>query len=178
MTWGAQRTVSIGFDDRGQTTQDFVIGIGVFIIATAFVFTTVPNVIDVTTGPVDSGDVAQADRVAAAILANESIRTDRPNEIDGGAFNETFLRGGVDDATLGLRATDDRRVDRVNVTIERLNRTDVSVAPPLNLSSGESLAAGESYDGQSAVTATRIVTVTDIEGGYEDVPVRLVVRVW
>ena len=35
-------TISTPLEDRGQTTQDFAIGIGVFILAVAFVFSFLP----------------------------------------------------------------------------------------------------------------------------------------
>ncbi|THE62833.1 hypothetical protein D8Y22_20445 [Salinadaptatus halalkaliphilus] len=183
MTQGTQRTVSIGFDPRAQTNQDFVIGIGVFIIAVAFVFTTIPDIVGVYSGTSDSGDVAQVDRVAGTVLENESLETGTPNQIDGEGFNQTFVQEGLDNSSLGLRADDGYRFDQINVTIEPLER-EGGQPRPLNLSGdGDPLAAGDRYDDQSAVTATRIVTVTDVDDDeYPDVdsehPVRLVVRMW
>ncbi|MCW8172625.1 hypothetical protein D8S78_10780 [Natrialba swarupiae] len=49
------RTVSVGLDERGQTTQDFVVGLGLFVLAVAFVFMTVPNFIATPTGSIDGG---------------------------------------------------------------------------------------------------------------------------
>ncbi|MFP8953621.1 hypothetical protein ACLI4Z_11685 [Natrialbaceae archaeon A-arb3/5] len=183
MRRGDSHTVSAGPNQsraRGQTTQDFVVGIGIFILAVAFVFTTVPSFVDIQSGDVDSGDSAQVERVASAILDNETVATNTPNELDGEAFNETYVQSDINDEALGLRATDEQRFDRVNVTVESINR---SKEEPVNLSGGEPLVSGDPYRDQSAVTATRIVTVTDIEEDeeyaiYDGAPVRLVVRMW
>ncbi|RQG99673.1 DUF7287 family protein [Natrarchaeobius oligotrophus] len=167
---------------RGQTTQDFVVGIGIFVLAVAFVFTTVPTFLATPTGSVDGADLAQADRVAAVIVSD--LETDTPNELDGEAFNDTYGAHWDDEnatAWFGLRASDDdHRFDRVNVTIRELE--DGPNDPPVELNeSGVPLTVGDDYRNQPYVQVDRIVTVTGINESAEleeGDPLRLEVRTW
>lgn len=162
---GRKPTVSVSID-RGQTTQDFAVGIGVFLLAIAFVFSFVPSLVTPFSSSVDSGDTAQADRIAAAIVENASDDPDRPNHLNMTKFNETAALSDEDLAdSLGLRIVDGTLVDRVNVTIENVSENEETV-----------LAGGTNYDNQSAASAARIVTLQDTD---DCTPAcRLVVRVW
>ncbi|WP_200840338.1 hypothetical protein [Natrialba sp. INN-245] len=172
------RTVSVGLDERGQTTQDFVVGLGLFVLAVAFVFMTVPNFIATPTGSIDGGDLAQGDRVAATIV--DDTETETPNELDGRDILE-YDSGDLHE-DLGLRETSDNdRFDRVNVTVRALNATTDDGPLEADLPGamdGEQLAFGDEYNNQSAVQVNRIVTVRDIEEDYDGKPVRLEVRMW
>ncbi|RQG90285.1 hypothetical protein EA462_09920 [Natrarchaeobius halalkaliphilus] len=175
------RSAAIDRERRGQTTQDFVVGIGIFVLAVAFVFTTVPSFVATPTGSIDGGDTAQIDRVAATIVSD--LETETPNELDGEAFNRTYSHHWNDEnATewLGLRTNaDGDRFDRVNVTVRNLALSGAD--EPVELESGVSLAAGDTYRNQTDVRVTRIVTVTDInESGdlEQGDPLRLEVRMW
>lgn len=160
-----RNTVTISLADRGQTTQDFAVGIGIFLLAIAAVFSTVPTLLTQDTSGIDGGDVTQADRVAATIVANLSEDPDRPNHLNATAFNETYNTSDPADLAdeLGLRATSNGLVDRLNVTIEELNGTAV-------------YGAGRDYGNQTAASSGRIVTVDD--ESVCDPACRLVVRIW
>ncbi|WP_312910393.1 DUF7287 family protein [Natronosalvus caseinilyticus] len=165
MTRRRPRTVSVSIsrDSRGQTTQDFAVGIGVFLLAVAFVFSFVPSLItpfSASTAP----ESAQADRIAGEIVTEYS--SGEPNDLDLAALED-------DDPDelekLGLRDTGSVRIDRINVTV-------------VNATRDPQFGVGDEYRGQSAGSATRIVTVSNtsaMPGGVDcDPACRLVVRVW
>lgn len=184
MTRGpVDRTVSIGLRERGQTTQDFAVGIGVFMLAIAFVFSFVPSMLS----PYDSGggESAQADRVAAAILENVTDEDGPRNHVNGSAFDDRIAdHNSTELATdLGLRSTSSLAVDRVNVSLESVNQSS-----DLSRADRHVLGGGDPYDGsQSAAAGARIVSADlsdlaparpSIDEDDCDPACRLVVRVW
>ncbi|MCU4740087.1 DUF7287 family protein [Natronoglomus mannanivorans] len=167
------KTISISLQDRGQTTQDFAVGIGIFLLAIAFVFSYMPSLLTPFSSSVDSGQTAQADRIVATMVDNLSEDPDRPNHLNGSAFEERY--GDADDSTelaaaLGLRATSEMPIDRVNVSIEQLNQSETRSDRRI-----EDLTSGDPYGDESAASAGRIVTIDHPEC---DPACRLVVRVW
>ncbi|WP_226006148.1 DUF7287 family protein [Natrinema salinisoli] len=166
------RTVSISLGDRGQTTQDFAVGIGVFLLAIAFVFSFLPSVVTPYDSSVGGAETAQADRIADLIV--HDVSTETPNEIDGSEFDGRYTDENLT-AELGLRASDSDDVvfDRVNVSVETFGGAAVDTSE---------LSGGDVYDDQSAASSARIVTL-DGDGisagsGDCDPACRLVVRVW
>ncbi|MCU4971783.1 hypothetical protein OB955_03400 [Halobacteria archaeon AArc-m2/3/4] len=173
------KTISISLQDRGQTTQDFAVGIGIFLLAIAFVFSYMPSLLTPFSSSVDSGQTAQADRIVATMVDNLSEDPDRPNHLNGSAFEERY--GDADDGTelaaaLGLRVANGHPIDKANVSIERLNQSDDRSERRI-----DDLSGGDDYGGESAASAGRIVTVEtdDPDINYACEPAcRLVVRVW
>ncbi len=168
------RTVSVSLGDRGQTTQDFAVGIGIFLLAMAFVFSYVPTLLTPFTTDVGAGETAQADRIAATIV--DDLSEEEPNHLNVSEFDD--YEHGSDELIdeLGLRSADgeDIAVNRVNVTFESLDGTERYV-----------LTGGDDHDDADATaSAGRIVTVDDpneVESGCNDdcdTAYRLVVRVW
>ncbi|ELY44459.1 DUF7287 family protein [Natronorubrum sulfidifaciens] len=155
-----QRTVSLSLRDRGQTTQDFAVGIGVFILAVAFVFSFLPTILTPFDSSVSGGQTAQADRIADRLVHNLSDSDTSPNAINDTAFNETD--GELEDR-VGLRTAG----DQVSVQIEQLNESETV----------NDMVIGDQYNGQSAASSARIVTLDDNPEGCETA-CRLVVRVW
>ncbi|WP_226481786.1 DUF7287 family protein [Natrinema amylolyticum] len=159
------RTISISLADRGQTTQDFAVGIGVFLLAIAFVFSFLPSLVT----PYESSGgakTAQADRIADRIV--DDLRTGSGNEIN---FTDY---AGEENLThqVGLRANSDEDItyDSLNITIKYVNNSTT-------IKSAGTWTAGELYTNQSAASSARIVT---LEGDVDecDPACRLVVRVW
>ncbi|MFC3957420.1 DUF7287 family protein [Halovivax cerinus] len=157
--------------DRAQTVQDFAVGIGIFLLAVAFVFTFVPTII---TPFEDAGgaDAAQADRIAATIV--EDASTSGPtneldwSEFDGGTYDEDSSEDLADE--LGLRVTDSgNAITRVNITLVEIET--VAHSNPTVRAGG-----GDDYDDQVGASATRIVTTDSISNC--DPACQLVVRVW
>lgn len=100
---------------RGQTTLDFVLAIGVFVVAVAFVFGFVPGMLDPFTQDQAEGQVA--DRVADAVVDDLADDVASPAEL-----NETrttaYFDGGSDLAervgvapTYGINVTVGRPTD-------------------------------------------------------------------
>jgi hypothetical protein len=141
---------------RGQTAQDFAIGVSVFLVATAFTFAFVPNV----TQPFDVGtsdaQQEQADRVSDAVVANLSIPGRRTH------LNTT--RTGA----LFASSPDDLRERFALPTTTQLNVSLRETGPDGAIRSG--YAVGTVPSGETA-TATRIVYLDGTAG-------ELVVRVW
>ncbi|WP_276253764.1 DUF7287 family protein [Halomontanus rarus] len=167
------KTISISLRDRGQTTQDFAVGIGIFLLATAFVFSYMPSLLTPFSSSVDSGQTAQADRIAATIVDNLSEDPDRPNHLNASAFEEQY--GDADDGTdlaaaLGLRVANGVPIDKANVSIEELNQSEDRSARRIDDYTG-----GDPYSDESAASAGRIVTIDHLDC---DPACRLVVRVW
>ena len=67
--------------DRGQTTLDFAVGITVFLITTAFVFTFIPGMLDPFTGGLEEETVA-ANRVADSLVLGTLGDPDEPYVLD------------------------------------------------------------------------------------------------
>jgi hypothetical protein len=165
---GRPGTISVSFDERGQTTQDFAVGIGVFLLAIAFVFSFLPSVITPFDSSVGGAETAQADRIADLVVHN--VSTETANNVSRDKFNDTYANaGGNLTETLGLRSSNGNQIDRVNIRFEPLNES----AP---LGSSNTWTAGDAYDNQSAASSARIVTIED--DGKCDPACRLVVRVW
>lgn len=143
--------------DRGQTTQDFAVGISVFVLAIAFVFVFVPMIFTPFTNATGA-EAAQAERIAGTVVAD--LSDDDPNNFS----SSDFTYDGMDDdelaENLGLRLSNGHLIDHVNITVETLG------ADP-----DQELAAGHHYDGQPGASTTRIVSV---DGTVH----KLVVRVW
>ena len=151
-------TIHRQMTDRAQTTQDFAVGISVFLLTVAFVFAYVPTAL----GTVDSGgggsNAAVADRLSTDLVANLSVEG-YPTRLDDASVTAFFTTGSM--AT--LRSDYDLRdTTLANVTLEHANGTAVA---------GRDVTAGADYHDQRAATTTRLVAV-------DDVRYRLVVRVW
>lgn len=169
------RTISISLERRGQTTQDFAVGIGVFLLSLAFVFSFLPSIVTPFDSSVGGAETAQADRIADQIVHNLSASNEHANNITKSDFEDTYAEENLS-AEVGLRASssDDVVYDRVNVTIETFQGDIVSSSSP-------DLTGGDTYDNQSAASSARIVTVVDSDGDKLskcDPACRLVVRVW
>ena len=156
--------MSLSLRNRGQTTQDFIVGIGVFILAVAFVFSFLPTMLTPFDSSTSGGETAQADRVADRVVHNfMDPDSDNPNQI---IWTEIDEDDRVDE--LGLRTNaDDDPIRRVNVSLQPLNEsTTVEGFGPV-------------YDDQSAASSARIVTVEGIGEPEKCEPAcRLVVRIW
>ena len=160
--------------ERAQTTIDFAIGIGLFLIVVAFVVAFVPTIFT----PFQSTEGPQtADRIATSLSTDRLGDPAEPyvvNETCTEGFFEQLDGDGTDPApsacAFNTSATTTREVfalDRtrdVNVTIRYTNGSVVD--------SGVRLAAGPAPPETTSVTsATRVVSL-----GQQ--PRRLIVRTW
>lgn len=151
--------------DRAQTAQDFAVGIGLFLLAVAFVFAFVPQVVSPYDVGIGASESAQADRAATMIVGNLSVE-DRPNELDHDDA-DTYFSSGPTDITV------DQLQNRTGLPFS--SRINVTVR---NVETGKQPWSGgaEYREGQEAASATRIVR-TDDPNSCEPA-CELVVRVW
>lgn len=139
---------------RGQTTQDYAIGIGLFLLVVVFVLTFVPSVLAPFGGVDEPVRTAQAERLATALVEDASVDGERLH-LDGETL-ESLLDDDPTDFGLPGHV-------RYNVTVQPFDEDTFAYT------------GGSEYDGQDIGTWTRVVTTTDdacAEG------CRLVVRVW
>jgi hypothetical protein len=156
-----------GADDRGQTIQDFAVGVSVFVLVVAFALAYLPT----TIVPFDDGaaepSAAVAEGLATNVLADLSAGG-APNTLDPNRTAALFRSADGDDvrADYGLRT-----VTSANVTLEWLDGQRVSVLSIGGPNRTVTPAAGDPAPTNSAETATRIVRLGPDR-------YRLVVRVW
>jgi len=147
-------------DRRGQTLQDYAIGVSVFLLAAAFVVSFIPTLFTPFTAPVDASQTAQADRYAAEVLS-EITQSDSTNTLDGTETDAFFSNESSVDRIPTAELSD------VNVTLVAGNgTTQQAVGPP--------------YQGRSTAAATRVVIP---EAGYDGnhsctATCRIEVRLW
>lgn len=156
--------------DRGQTTQDFAVGISVFLLTVGFTFGFLPTLLSPFGSPVGDDITAKSDRVAGTMIGDLTVdgepRTLNATQLDA------FISNNQTEEQLqeyfGLRASADVNVSVLSVS-EGGGRTVLQV-------NGNRMAAGDDYRSQTpAASTTRIILVS---GGRCDVQCVLVVRVW
>lgn len=153
-------------NDRGQTLQDYALGISLFLLTVFFVIgLIVPSLLAPFQTDAGGDNEAQADRVATALVQNAS---------DSGRLNE--LNVSIVESVVG-KSTDDLReqyhipsTSWVNISLWTLNGSDIVTS-----TSGTDLMTAESPEGGESATSARIVTLSDQSC---DTACRLVVRVW
>jgi len=149
---------------RGQTPEDFYIGISVFLVTVAFMFVLFPSFLTPFVSGVDTNEATRADTVASSIVTNLSADGE-PNTL-----NATELHAIVDSSDqqlqqrYGLTATTD-----VNITVRTLDGSQVVS------DGGNQLATDRSAAGRATGSSTRIVT---LDNGTCSPGCRLLVRVW
>jgi hypothetical protein len=161
--------------DRGQTTQDFAVGISVFLLTVTFTFAFVPTSVTPFGSPVSDAIPEKSDRVAATIV-NTYETGDRAQNLSIYELENTLIGTPPDEHELidasgdvlrdefGLRST-----AQVNVTIQTREGEIVERG-------GTKLAAGEKYTTDTAAASTTRVVRLDVDGCR--VGCLLVVRVW
>ncbi|WP_293028418.1 hypothetical protein [Natronococcus sp.] len=153
---------------RAQTTQDFVVGIGVFLLAVAIVFAAIPSV-TTPADPVGDAERGQADRIADRLVAEFATH----NELDGDRLVAELGADGIDHHP----ELEGGPADEGSVRLERLDGTTLERADGTPVLEAETAPD----DGQSAASAARIVALEgsfELESGADEPAYRLVVRVW
>jgi AraC-like DNA-binding protein len=145
-------------DTRGQTLQDFAVGVGIFLVAFMFVLSLFPGLLSPFQSSASGAERAQAEQVTTQILDNLSEGS-QPNHLDAA---ELATLGGDSEADLldrfGLPTT-----ANINLTVETLDGTR-------NI-----YASTNTVGDREVATAARIVTMDDARC---EPACRLVVRVW
>lgn len=153
--------------DRGQTLQDYVVGISVFLVVVFLALGFFPDLLSGFQSETVGDHEAQADRVGRQLVSNASMNG-TVNELDADVLDEIM---GLDESSLRDRYGLDGAVN-VNITLQSLDgRSFVTDA------AGNPVTSTPRYFGDAAGSAARIVTVSDSD--YDCSPAcRLVVRAW
>ncbi|QSG14884.1 DUF7287 family protein [Halapricum desulfuricans] len=169
-------------DERGQTLQDYVVGVVVVLLATFFVIAYLPNVFASYDSPTDGIRSSQADRVAEYILTNYSVE-DQSHELrydgPGGLHDTLSTEAGMNalrDQT-SLNTSTDRRLPP-DIQVFLVNASTLSDRDELvpAVHRGNTLSYGDTYRGQAAARSIRVVTMDNET--ICDPSCWLVVRVW
>ncbi|WP_435335690.1 DUF7287 family protein [Haloarchaeobius sp. TZWWS8] len=151
-------------DGRGQTTQDFAVGISIFLLAVGFTFGFFPSLLTPFGSPLGDDITAKSDRVAATLIEEHHVDGE-PRRLDYAQLN-AFLADNDTASELrdhfGLRSS-----ANVNVTLQDVQSNGTRT---------QLLSAGDVYADQTpAASTTRVVVVT---GGQCTVECLVIVRVW
>lgn len=150
--------------ERGQTAQDYVVGITVLLLTLSGVFAFVPTVFGITEDPVERNAHTQADELASQLVSE--YRVGETETTLSAARLEREVDGGPVPADLQTAAGIQR--NRVNV---RITADATAAATPL-VESGESVPETE-----PTATVSRFVRLSGDRCGSDGV-CQLVVRVW
>jgi hypothetical protein len=174
--------------DRGQTTQDFAVGISVFLLTVTFTFTFVPSTVTPFGSPVTDAIPAKSDRVASTVVDRYAVadgsRTLNVTELTDSDLTDIDSDGAVNATAPNTISGNDLRdifglrdTAQVNITIQTRSGDIVQADYDPTDSGTESLVGGDDYpDNQAAASTTRIIRlpgVPDCKTGC-----LLVVRVW
>jgi len=143
---------ALHLDSRAQTTQDFAIALGLFLLVIVFVLMFIPSLLAPFAAVAEGEQEAQAERVATTIVSDTKVETHRVH------LNSTEVEALLSDTD----QFDLPQHVQVNITITGLGNGEVRYS------------GGVDYRGQGGASWTRIVTTT------EECPegCRLTVRVW
>lgn len=164
--------------DRGQTTQDFAVGISVFLLTVTFTFAFVPSTVTPFGSPVTDAIPAKSDRVAATVVDTYAVEGEARTldldsmvgEVIGSSDSGATVTGSDIRDELGLRAT-----AQVNVTIQQRDGTIITAEYPSG--TDYALTGGDTYPGnQAAASTTRVIRLPGVDGCKTGC--LLVVRVW
>ncbi|WP_323676724.1 hypothetical protein [Halorubellus sp. PRR65] len=155
--------------DRGQTTQDFAIGISVFLLTVTFTFAFVPSTVTPFGSPVTDAIPAKSDRVASTVVDTTTV-DDRSRTLENSSLDAIVdMNGDELREEFGLRST-----AQVNVTVQ--SRSGAIVEADLG-SGSKPLVAGDDYPrNQAAASTTRVIRIEGVPGCKTGC--LLVVRVW
>ncbi len=155
---------SVAKDERGQTLQDFVLGVSLLLVVVIFVFSLLPGYLSPYTAGIGGDERAQADRVARTAVSNLSVAPGN-DTLDAGRLDVLL---SSDQETIrdrfGLPPT-----SQVSITIRTIpNGSVVSVG-------GDPLTNDRNRTYGSAARASRLayLSETDCQPAC-----RLVVEVW
>lgn len=172
--------------DRGQTPQDFALGITILLVTIIATFGFVQGSLVTAYDQPVTGDIEEsADRVSMYLVENFSV-SDRENVLrfnQSNGINETLNRDTPELARLkeaaGLDvATDRRTAPELNVTIVGSASLRNGTQKPAKGANGQPLSWGPAFSDQpDAASTTRVITLENSGNTCSSV-CWLVVRVW
>lgn len=153
-------------DGRGQTANDYALGVSVFLLTVLFVFAFVPTVFSPFRAPIDDATTARADRASSYLVG--SLSEERTNVVPSHRA-EAFFTNNKTAADIreyvGLSAA-----TSVNVA---MSEPDSDVVGTVN---GTQLGGGDPVRDGPTAASSRIVVVERPDGSRT--VYRLTVRIW
>ena len=174
--------------DRGQTTQDFAVGISVFLLTVTFTFAFVPSTVTPFGSPVTDAIPAKSDRVAATVVdtyaEDGSARTLNLTELTDSDLSDSDSDGVLNGTSPAVVSGQDirdmfglRDTAQVNITIQTRGGDIVQAEYDAGGPGLEPLVGGDDYPGnQAAASTTRVIRLPGVDGCRTGC--LLVVRVW
>jgi hypothetical protein len=166
--------------DRGQTTQDYILGVSIMLATVLFVFGFLPGVFDSYESSVDGIDRAQTERAAEHLIENYTVDGKR-TVLDNGSFYAK-LDGNFSGfrAEAGLDTETDRQA-KPNINVKLVNATEFTgngTRDPVAFPGRSAYEFGDDYDNQSSATRVRVVGLEDDPTDECTPACYLIVRVW
>lgn len=172
-----RRKRTLGCDDRGQTLQDFILGIGLFIVTVTFVLGLFPSFLSPFTTGAGGEERAQADRVAGVMVLNLST-DDGKTTLNVTELNRVLQKSQPElRERYGLPET-----SSVNITVRELDGDRIVQY------GGSKMATAERRQNQSSESSARVITIDERTVDRSRLPAgtdsicrpgcRLIVRVW
>jgi len=166
--------------DRGQTTQDYLLGVSIMLATVLFVFGFLPGVFASYESSVDGIDRAQAERAAEHLVDNYTVSEGRV-VLDNSSFY-TKLDGNFSGfrTEAGLNTQTDRQA-KPNVNVKLVNASEFTAngtRDPVTFPGRSAYDFGDDYDNQSAAVRTRVVGLEDDPTNECTPACYLIVRVW
>jgi len=168
-------------DERGQTLLDYAAGVGVFLLAVAFVFALVPTVFSPYQSPIESDQTAQAERLTTELVAELGADDDR-GRMDPTAATELFspsvapTTGDQLRSRYGFGGEVQVNVSLVTATGAAADRLCPGAPePPKSAGSTSGCAIGDEVGDHPVAVSVTVLS----DGGDVCLPTcRLMVRVW
>ncbi|WP_246987837.1 DUF7287 family protein [Halorientalis marina] len=175
--------------DRGQTTQDYILGVSIMLATVLFVFGFLPGVFESYESSVDGIDQEQAERASEYIVAEYSVpgKQNILRNETGGSSDDLYSNLSTDFERFRQRAglnTQTERQAKPNVNVAVVNASeftlegDSDIREPVYFEGRGFYEFGDDYDNQSAATRTRVVTFSEDPSSECSPACYLVVRVW
>lgn len=178
-----ERQENLIHDDRGQTLQDYLLGVSILLVAVIFTVGYLPSVFDSYDSPTDGVIAEQADRAAVYLVDNYSVegkanvlKHDQPGGIHRTLSTAAGIAALRDNASLNT-ATDRRRPPNVNIELVNTSTLEGPGELTAAVESGRTYSYGQTYRNQSAARAIRVVRLAN-DPGICTPTCWLVVRAW
>lgn len=159
---------------RGQTPQDFMLGMGLFIITVVFVYAFIPTALSFTAADPGPMEAKQASRASAELINNLSVG-EHQYTLNTSATGDFFNTTETPEQTriaLELPLT-----ANVNVTLRSLDDGEI-VSVVDSTGTNVRLVSGNEYrENQPAAEVVRVVQIQDQDNDC-DPACQLIVRVW
>jgi hypothetical protein len=163
--WRPSQPASATSNKRGQTLQDFILGVTVFILTVTFVFGIFPGFLEPLTAGTDTADRVQSDRIAQTMVQKQSVSGQQ------NVLSASDLRSITSNSQSDLR---DRyslpQQASINVTVRDIETNEIVAY------GGQKLATDEKSLNRSAGSVARVIKLDD--DSICRPGCRLVVKVW